>query len=192
MPPLKAGPKVESQAESQVESQVESQASLHPKRKLPDFITEKKRVRFSDVPSEMLESLDTVRAEWTEAPFESEGKEMLEQMYDVFKTLSDECDERRHSARADAGEIVGETPPTSQDSVNSTEFELSNSAATDVVESSEIFDFIWKYTPNHEKIYRRIGTGRITREMAEYHLRTAPRDLLYVLEIALVEAEKKV
>ena len=113
-------------------------------------------------------------------------------MYGVFKNLSDECDERRRSSRADAGEIInGKTPPTSQDSVNSTEFELSTSTATDVVESSEIFDFIWKYIPDHQEIYRRIGTGRITREMAEYYLRTAPRDLLCILEIALAEAEKK-
>jgi hypothetical protein len=120
----------------------------------------------------------------------------LEQMYDAFSNLSRECEERRRSARLDAGEIMeGKTPPSSQESNESNcswEFELDGSSATDEVGSDDIFDFIWEYITDHQRdIYRSIGTGTITRNMAENYLRNAPRDLLQILEISLVEAERK-
>ena len=120
----------------------------------------------------------------------------LEQMYDAFSNLSRECEERRRSARLDAGEIMeGKTPPSSQESNEtncSWEFELDGSSATDEVGSDDIFEFIWEYITDHQRdIYRSIGTGTITRNMAENYLRNAPRDLLQILEISLVEAERK-
>jgi hypothetical protein len=120
----------------------------------------------------------------------------LEHMYDAFSNLSSECEERKRSVRLDAGEILeGGTPPSSQDSNESNcswEFELQESSATDDVGSDDIFDFIWKYITDHQQdIYRRIGTGVITRTMAENYLRNAPRDLLQILERSLVEAERK-
>lgn len=120
----------------------------------------------------------------------------LEQMYDVFSNLNRECQERMRSVRLDAGEIIdGKTPTSSQQSGESNcsfEFDLDLSSATDDVRSDDIFAFIWDYIQDHQRdIYRRIGTGTITRDMAENYLKNAPRDLLQILEISLVEAERK-
>jgi hypothetical protein len=99
----------------------------------------------------------------------------LEKMYEVIDNLTKECHERKWSTRADAGEIlVGDTPPTSQDSINSTEFDISN------IGGDEIFDFIFKYI-----------TPKGGRELAEKLLRNDPRMLLDHLESAVMEAEKK-
>ena len=209
MPPIKAGPPP---------SALQLPPPLI-KRKLPEFIrpiakAAKKRVSF-DMPDEPDEpesvkpvkpepvKPEPVKPEPVQAPWVEKGNgpsqgenDMLEQMYLVFKNLSSECDERKLEARLKM-EVSGEpTPPSSQDSVDSLdsnaswEFELAYSTATDYVESSDIFDFIFKYISNHQvDIYRRIGTGLVTREMAEGFLRNAPRDLLQILEIALAEAE---
>lgn len=119
----------------------------------------------------------------------------LEQMYDVFSKLNHECKARMRTNRLDAGEILeGNTPTTSQESENSNcsyEFELSESSAVDEVGPDAIFDFIWEYTTDHQQdIYSRIGTGNITRDAAESYLRNAPRLLLQILEVSLVEAER--
>jgi hypothetical protein len=166
----------------------------HPhKRKLPAFImknearTVKKVVHFHD--------------EIDEIPSDEEALK-LEQMYDAFNKLNDECNERMLSTRLDAGEILEEgeiaqiaaqSPQGSEASDCSWEFDLDESSATDEVGPDDIFDFIWKYVSDHQQdIYRRFGSGGITRDMAEDYLRNAPRDLLQVLEIALEEAERKV
>lgn len=132
------------------------------------------------------------------APSDQEALK-LEQMYDVFQKLNDECNERLLDARLDAGEIIPEegeiaqSPQGSEASDCSWEFDLDESSATDEVGPDDIFDFIWKYVADHQQdIYRRIGPGEITRDMAEDYLRNAPRDLLQLLEIALEEAERKV
>jgi hypothetical protein len=191
------------------------------KRKLPGFIVHnearkaKKVVSFEDCVSTSRESSSLgviaeksddaasvleVVAEWDEPEEEPSDQEAdksimrLEQMYDVFRNLNQECEERKRSVRLDSGEIMeGKTPPSSQDSNSSWEFELAFSSASDEVPPNEIFDFIWKYISDHQRdIYGRIGTGAITRDMAEDFLVNAPSDLLQILEIALVEAERKI
>ena len=122
--------------------------------------------------------------------------QMLEKMYGVFGNLNCEYEERKLEARLKDEVSGGPTPPSSQDSINSNAswaFELAYSSATDEVEPSDIFDFIFKYITDHQKdIYGRIGTGQISRAQAEDYLRNAPRDLLQILESALLEAERKV
>jgi hypothetical protein len=124
---------------------------------------------------------------------------VLENMYDVFQKLSEECQDRVLETKEKRAMNGGPTPPSSQDSVdsansaNSNQFDLALSSATDFAESSEIFDFIFEYISDHQKdIYGRISTGEITRVAAEAFLRNAPRDLLAILETALMEAERKV
>lgn len=181
------------------------------KRKLPDFIrpeakAAKKRVSFERVSFEKeIVTVDDEASEAFEAipwvePFvgPSQGEsDVLEQMYLVFSNLSSECEDRTVEARLKK-EVSGPTPPSSQGSDDSMrsdaswEFELAYSTATDFVESSDIFDFIFKYVTDHQTdIYGRVGTGLITRAMAERFLRNAPRDLLHILDLALAEAELK-
>ena len=213
MPPRKAGP-----ASAPLSPPVMkiSQPS-NPKRKLPGFEMKheakklKKIVRFkTDIEEQSIpdtvDSLEVIPeepqaivaagtelAETSEEPEEEETLK-LEQMYDVLYRLNQECEERRHETRLDSGEIMEDvTPPMSPDSGCSWEFELACSSATDDVGPGDIFDFIWKYVTDHQQdIYRRIGTGDISRDMAETYLRNAPRDLLQILEIAVIEAERKV
>jgi hypothetical protein len=204
------------------ELKIPPQHSSLKTRKLPGFIMKneakrvKKVVRFEDE-AHLSDSLELIPEEsgavmetddeahesldgWVEPEGESSEDEdqkarlKLELMYDVFRNLNQECEERKRGVRIDSGEIIeGKTPPSSQDSNASWEFNLASSSATDEVDAGEIFDFIWKYISDHNQdIYRRIGTGNITRKMAEDYLRSAPSDLLQILEVALVEAEKKV
>lgn len=120
----------------------------------------------------------------------------LEQMHDVYGNLSRECEARKRSVRLDSGEIMeSETPTSSQGSENSNcsfAFDLAESTTVDEVSAEDIFDFIWKYAPDHQRdIYRCIGAGHMTRESAENCLRSSPRVLLQILETSLAEAEKR-
>jgi hypothetical protein len=185
------------------------------KRKLPSFImsNESKKVikvvRFNDEIDDLgysslnqtQDSLESIPegtqdamvecGETNELPSDEEHLK-LEQMHCVVSNLNKELTERRRSVRLDSGEIMeGRTPPSSQESNCSWEFELAYSSATDDVGPDDIFDFIWNNVSDLDSdIYRRIGQK--TRETAEYYLRNAPRDLLSILESALAEAERKV
>lgn len=194
------------------------------KRKLPGFIhtesdTERgeRRVRFKLTygddnlgmhdSSKVLESLESVMEEADEKHSESELSDSneekcmvellrLEQMYDVFGRLNQECEARKRTTRLNSGEILeGNTPTTSQGSENSNcsyEFELAESSAVDEIGPEAIFDFIWEYITDHQQdIYSRIGTGSITRDAAVNYLKNAPRLLLQILEVSLVKAERK-
>ena len=190
MPPRKAGP-------ASAPLSPPALSITHPpnhKRKLPGFIMpdEAKAVK------KFIHSHDEI-----DEPVSSDEEALkLEQMYDAYKKLNDECNERLLDTRLDAGEIIPEimeegeiaqSPQGSEASDCSWEFDLDESSATDEVGPDDIFDFIWKYVADHQQdIYRRIGPGEITRDMAENYLRNAPRDLLQLLEIALEEAERKV
>jgi hypothetical protein len=211
MPPKKAGP-----ASSPPSPPPAPITDAPFKRKLPGFIRQdckqaKKRVSF-DGGMETVETLESIKevgegstldssletvVPWVEVG-DSKDEEilMLENMYDVYQKLNEECEDRKLEVEEKKAMSGGPTPPSSQDSMNSGNsnmFDLSLSAATDYAESSEIFDFIFKYIPDWQlDIYRRIGTGNITRGMAEDFLMNAPRILLGILEFALVHAERKV
>ena len=167
-------------------------------------------VELVTIPWAEVEVVELVTAPWVEVVEVMEVVEegevssedaclVLENMYDVFQKLSEECQDRVLETKEKRAMNGGPTPPTSQDSVdsansaNSNKFDLALSSATDYAESSEIFDFIFQYISDHQKnIYGRISTGEITRVAAEAFLMNAPRDLLQILEIALMEAERKV
>ena len=209
MPPRKAGPAASPASPPSVKL-----TSIMKHRILPAFIVENaaKKVRF-EVERLTEDDIDTDVEAFYETDPESgelenlELKEVItdelinakeETLMTMFRSkeyLVEEIEQRNLQNRLDSGEILeeGEIRDYGSDDDNCPyEFDMNCSNATLEVSIDDFFKFIWNNV-EERIVYGFIGPGpdEVTRERAQYFLRSDPVVLLEVLEIALERASEK-
>ena len=116
-------------------------------------------------------------------------------MFRSKEYLVEEIEQRNLQNRLDSGEILeeGEIRDYGSDDDNCPyEFDMNCSNVTLEVSIDDFFKFIWNNV-EERIVYGFIGPGpdEVTRERAQYFLRSDPVVLLEVLEIALERASEK-